>query len=176
MRTINLEEDASVVVASENLGSDTKTFRKSAELQEVLSWSIDGNDGKVRDKDGNVVDTTVIVLDRNAFEKGFKAPFVLVMNGSFNRETFHRSIMQFLNSENFEDKTMKNRFIAWYCEMFRVPQDTFDNEEKLEEAERRLESSLHRMTSARERVTEAKETPKIKTTDHSAMGGKDEEK
>jgi len=69
--------------------------------------------------------------------------------------------MRFIKDDGFEDKTLRNKFIAWYHEIFRQDQSAFYSPENLETSEKKVLSGLEQLRDSKEELVEAKPIERI---------------
>jgi len=123
---------------------------KTSHLEDVIAM-----DGDTK------VPTTCICLNKEEYVNGFLEPFTLVLGDHFNRDTFHDSVLRFVKDGRFPDKTLKNRFISWYCEMFRQPQSVFYSNDGLMAGTRAIESTIERVRNAQTEFIPSAPVPTI---------------
>jgi len=126
-----------------------------------------------RDDEGKALSTTIVCLNEDDYLGGFQAPFTLVIGSHFDRDTFQDSVERFINDGGIPDKTLKNKFIAWYCEMFRQPQSVFYSKEGLEASVDKVGNMINGVANATETLIKAepiKEIELVKKVEEDSYG------
>lgn len=114
------------------------------------------------DPQGHVTNKTVVAFSEEDAKRGFTNPFVLILGESFDRTTFHDSVVRLLRElPQMQDKRLKDRFISWYCEMFRQPNSAFYTEDHLEKSVEEIDESLRKITGMEEKRIESIDWPKV---------------
>jgi len=121
------------------------------------------------DSDGHKTNNTVVCLNSEDFQNNFTMPFTVLINDSFDRDTFHDSIMRFMDGENGMDEKLRHKFISWYCEMFRQPQSAFYNRENLKKSIDNVSESLENLMEASEDLVPNGNVKKVQLTNLEAL-------
>jgi len=143
-------------IRSQESDTSVVSFKPTQEdVDKILSTSLTDVEPVAKNEDG-ATRCTVVCLNEAQYKDGFQAPFTLVIGDKFDRTTFHDSVKRFISENGIEDKTLKNKFIAWYCEMFRQPQAAFYSEEGLQASIAKVGETLASAAMARETLIPAK--------------------
>jgi len=110
----------------------------------------------IRDPNGEQLNRVAIAFDRDQFKKGFNRPFTLSVKGTVDREGLINDVIAFLKDlDNPEDRRVKDQFIAWFCDMFRLPNTTFYSEDNLRKAIDNIGDSIEKLNSANDELIPA---------------------
>jgi len=149
------------IIMYEELNDDKNSGHPNdPEGKAILAQSIKNDEIQIaQDIDGKTIDSTVVCLNEEEFSSGFTAPFTLVLGSHFDRDKFHSSIMKFIKDDGIADKSLKNKFIAWYCEMFRQPQSIFYDSKSLESSVDKVSNVLSKIGNSSETVLASDNPP-----------------
>jgi len=148
---ISNSERLSDTGAYNNDSDDSKTDMPVATSNRVKKQTV------VKDKDGGEIQRVTIGFNREEFDKGFLRPFDLKIQGDLDRDGLVADVTDFLRKlDSPGDKKIKDQFIAWFCELFRLPNTTFYSEENLKKAVDGIGDSIDMLNTAEDQLIESK--------------------
>jgi len=146
-------------------------FDESREVELPVSSDLIEEKLTVVDPAGAKVDRTSISFDPEQLKQGFIRPFKLTIVGEADRDLIIADIMSLLSDlSEFKDRKLKEQFISWICEIFRLPNTAFYNKESMEKAIDSPVKALNSLADAKDKYTEGVDVPKRTTIDKPAFG------
>jgi len=126
------------------------------------------------DEKGKPVEDMVVFFDKETYDqRRWEEPFMVSMGIRWNRDTFHKSVLDALDKISAEkDPGLRAKFINWYCEQFRRNnKDDFDNEKKLSKGVDVIGHNINRLLNTTETPVPNKGWQTMAVTDSTDEGG-----